>query len=231
MATTKNRRRLGVSGRPGHNAGQTFDLDIPSPDQVQAISDAFNRGATGDRNRALVAVMYRAGLRISEAVGSPARPKTATTSARTAKPGLRMKDYDPAERTIRIHAANAKGGRPRTTCLDPEGAAILDRWIDRRRRLGLTGRAPLFCQLDGRPWSAQAAREALRYAARKAGLDLRANPHSFRHAHAVRLDESGARVSLIQRQLGHANLAVTTTYLAGIAADRDMAAAIDSATF
>jgi integrase len=41
-------------------------------------------------------------------------------------------------------------------------------------------------------------------------------PHQLRHAHAVELAREGVALNVIQRQLGHANLGVTSIYLQGI---------------
>ena len=54
--------------RPGGNAGQSFPAEVLTPAEVRALMDACRAGALGDRNRALIALMYRAGLRVSEAL-------------------------------------------------------------------------------------------------------------------------------------------------------------------
>lgn len=212
-------------GRPGHNKGEMYDLELPTPAEVRLLLDRFNRGATGCRNRAFVAVLYGGGLRVSEAVGANARRATAGAPARKAKVGLRPSDWDPKTRTLRVQKASGKGDKSRPVSLAPVFAALLDNWIARRKELGINGTSPLFCQLDGSPWRAQAASEAIKYAGREAGIEKRLNCHSFRHAHAVRLDEAGVRSSLIQRGLGHSNLAITTRYLQGISAG-DLAEAV-----
>ena len=53
--------------------------------------------------------------------------------------------------------------------------------------------------------------------ARKAGIEKRVHAHGLRHTHAAELAMEGKPVNLIQAQLGHASLAVTSTYLAHIA--------------
>jgi hypothetical protein len=89
-----------------------------------------SRAATGIRNRALIVVLYRGGLRLGEALA------------------LRPKDVELAAGTITI--LHGKGDRSRTVGLDPGAAAVLERWLERRRALGIGGRAPLFCTLAGR---------------------------------------------------------------------------------
>jgi integrase/recombinase XerD len=79
---------------------------------------------------------------------------------------------------------------------------------------------PLFCVIEGptrgRAWSASAARLQLRRLAADAGVRRRFAPHQLRHAHAVELAREGVALNVIQRQLGHANLGVTSIYLEGI---------------
>ena len=68
----------------------------------------------------------------------------------------------------------------------------------------------------GRPWSASAARLTLHRSAVEAGIRRRFAPHQLRHAHAVEMAREGISLTIIQRQLGHANLSITSIYLQGI---------------
>ena len=81
-------------------------------------------------------------------------------------------------------------------------------------------RRPLFCVIDGstrgRPWSATAARAQLRRLAAEAGVRRRFAPHQLRHAHAIEMAHEGVALNIIQRQLGHTDLGVTSIYLQGI---------------
>ena len=67
-----------------------------------------------------------------------------------------------------------------------------------------------------RRWEASAARKQLHHAATAAGVRRRFTPHQLRHAHAVEMAHEGVPLVVIQRQLGHANLAITSIYLQGI---------------
>jgi site-specific recombinase XerD len=79
---------------------------------------------------------------------------------------------------------------------------------------------PLFCVINGptcgRPWSSSQVRIALRRTAAQAGVRRRFAPHQLRHAHAVEMAREGVPLNVIQRQLGRANLGVTSIYLQGI---------------
>jgi integrase/recombinase XerD len=50
----------------------------------------------------------------------------------------------------------------------------------------------------------------------RAGIRRRFAPHQLRHAHAIELAREGVPLNVIQRQLGHRNLGVTSIYLQGI---------------
>ncbi len=78
---------------------------------------------------------------------------------------------------------------------------------------------PLFCVIDGpsagRPWTASAVRSQLRRLAAEAGVPPLC-PHQLRHAHPIEMAGEGVPLNIIQRQLGHTDLGVTSTYLQGI---------------
>ena len=70
---------------------------------------------------------------------------------------------------------------------------------------------------DGRPTlDNAAARAQLRRTAVAAGVRRRFAPHQLRHAHAVEMAREGVPLIVIQRQLGHSNLGITSVYLQGI---------------
>jgi site-specific recombinase XerD len=116
---------------------------------------------------------------------------------------------------------HGKGDRRRVVGLDDGAMAILARWLDRRKALGLNGRQPVFCTLKGEPLDDSYVRHALRRAAARAGVEKRVHPHGLRHTHAAELMAEGVPANVIQQQLGHSSLATTSVYLDHIApADR-----------
>jgi site-specific recombinase XerD len=66
-------------------------------------------------------------------------------------------------------------------------------------------------------WSDADVRRQMKHAATSVGIRRRVAPHQFRHAHAVDLWRDEINVYVIQKQLGHARLDVTATYLSGVA--------------
>ena len=104
------------------------EIDILSPEEVRTLIHLVSRRSpTGVRNRALLAVLYGAGLRIAEALA------------------LRPKDLDLDRLTVRVH--RGKGSKARTAALNPGAAPYVERWLDKRRQLGLRGTQPLFCTI------------------------------------------------------------------------------------
>ena len=93
----------------------------------------------------------------------------------------------------------------------------LQPWLTARLELPVR---PLFCVITdptrGRRWSIAAARGQLRDTAAAPGVRRRFAPHQPRHAHAVELAHEGVPLVVIQRQLGHSNLGITSVYLQGV---------------
>ena len=201
--------------RPTKPRQPTREIDVLSPDEVRVLLDLCSRRSpTGTRNRALIAVLYGAGLRIAEALA------------------LLPKDVhldDPP--SIRVH--RGKGNKPRTCALLPASVEFLQRWLDKRTALGVNGRRPIFCTLTngkagnsktqpGQPLSSAYVRGWLGRLATKArerGIDKRIHAHGFRHSHAHQLRKQGWDMHLIQKQLGHSSLSVTGQYLDHIGAN------------
>jgi site-specific recombinase XerD len=149
------------------------------------------------RLRALIVVLWRAGLRIGEAMA------------------LTEPDLDPSRGSILVR--QGKGGKRREVGMDNWGFDQLQPWLARRLEMPV---GTLFCVIDGqtrgRPWTPAAARNHLRRISTKAGVRRRFAPHQLRHAHAVEMAREGVSLKVIQRQLGHVNLGVTSVYLDGI---------------
>ncbi len=178
-------------------------LDLLTPDDVRALMAVCSRRApTGIRNRALIAVLYRAGLRVSEALA------------------LELRDLD-AERGI-LSIRHGKGDRQRFVAMDGGGWAVLGHWIDRRGQLGLVGRSRVFCTLRGDPVSPAYVRGMLRRITARAGITKRVHAHGFRHTFAVELAREGIPSYHVQRLLGHASLQTTAVYLARIAPEETL---------
>jgi site-specific recombinase XerD len=185
-------------GRTAPNKGKTYPAEVLTPDEVRALIGACsNRAPTGIRNRGLITMLYRGGLRLGEALA------------------LQPKDLDADLGTVTI--LHGKGDRRRAVGLDPGAMAIVLRWVEKRQQLGIGSRATLFCTIQGRPLKPSYVRTMLARMAERAGIEKRVVPHGLRHTMAFELMMEGVPVPVIQQQLGHASLATTQRYLEHIA--------------
>lgn len=184
-------------GQRPRNKGMRYPADPPTVEEIVAVMREAGEMIYGIRARALVVVLWRAGLRISEALA------------------LTETDLDPSRGSVLVR--RGKGGRRREIGMDSWGWEQLHPWVEARLALPV---GALFCVITGatrgRPWSNAAARTQLRRLAAQAGVRRRFAPHQLRHAHAVEMAREGIPLNVIQRQLGHANLGITSVYLQGI---------------
>jgi integrase len=205
---------------PGRNAGQkppNYGLELPgevyTPEEVRAILRAFSRrGSAGIRNTAITVLLWRCGLRISEALKAPLGDLDLAAGTFFVRYPKRIPKRDRRGRAIPDQYLL----RQRLVAIDPEAGALVERWLTRRRAIGIGSRAPLFCQVQepcrGEPMAAGGYREALKAAAAKAGLQRRAHPHGFRHTFAFGWVQEGRPLNQLSTLLGHSNLAVTARY-------------------
>ena len=187
-----------LHGRPPANKGRRYPPEVLTPAEIQALFDACAlKPYTELRNRAFLAVLYRTGLRCSEALA------------------LEPKDVDFFGTSIRV--LHGKGDRSRTVGIDQGALDIIKAWVVERERRGFTRTQPLFCTQTGKAMSGSYVREQIKRLGIKAGIAKRVHAHGLRHTHAFELMMEGIPISIIQRQLGHASLATTDTYLSHIA--------------
>jgi site-specific recombinase XerD len=185
------------AGRTPRNKGVRYPADPPRVEEVIAVMRAAGENAHGRRLRRLIVVLWRAGLRIQEA--------------------LALAESDLDRRRGALLVRRGKGGRRREVGMDAWGWEELQPWLELRVEIPV---GPLFCVINGptcgRAWSSAAARTHLRRTAAGAGVRRRFAPHQLRHAHAVEMAREGVPLIVIQRQLGHSNLGITSIYLQGI---------------
>jgi len=180
-------------GQPAPNAGKKYPAEPLTPAEFQSLLDQCSRRApTGIRNRALLTLLYRSGLRISEILA------------------LHPKDVNLDKHSIRL--LRTKSGEPQTRGFHAGADDALMRWLDKRSALGFRD-GPLFCTLDDGPVSGDYVRGLLRRLAARAGVEKRVHPHGLRHTFACELEQSGLTVTEISKLLGHSSVAITALYL------------------
>jgi integrase/recombinase XerD len=165
-----------------------------SPGEAERLVEAANgTSPRALRDRALVELLYGAGLRVSEAVG------------------LERPSVDLDGRLVR---ATGKGDKERIVPIGRRGVEALRRYLSRGRPfLDRRHRPELFLNAQGGALTRAGAFLILRRLAEKAGLEpARVHPHLLRHSFATHLLEGGADLRSVQEMLGHADLTTTELY-------------------
>lgn len=187
----------GLNVAHAHASVHDFEVDprreILTPAEVRQLLDACSsRASSGLRNRALIVVFYRAGLRVNEALR------------------LMPDDIDARARELIVR----RDTQSRRVPLDLGSFRVIERWLERRRMLGIEDDAPVFCTLSGKPVASSYLRGLMHRLAEKAGVEKRVSAEVLRRSLAIELVEEGFSIVAIQAQLGHSAAAVTSRYLA-----------------
>jgi integrase/recombinase XerD len=140
------------------------------------------------KHRAILAVIYSAGLRISEAIN------------------LRPSDIDSDRKQIRILG---KGNKYRYTLLSDNVLSILRMYWKAYRPIKYLFEG----HIKGQPVSRSTIQIVFRKAIKKTGIKKQATVHSLRHSFATHLLENGVNLKIIQSLLGHSSLRTTSIYL------------------
>ncbi|MCD6452943.1 MAG: tyrosine recombinase XerC [Dehalococcoidales bacterium] len=147
----------------------------------------------GQRDRALLELLYASGLRVSELVGLNIA-------------GVNLKDKE-----IRVLG---KGAKERLVLIGNPAAMALRTYLNqgRLKLLGEKITPALFISRDGKRLIARRVEKLVGKYRRLAGITKRVHPHTLRHTFATHLLDGGADLRVVQELLGHANLASTQIY-------------------
>ncbi|MCK5115243.1 MAG: tyrosine recombinase XerC [Candidatus Aegiribacteria sp.] len=166
-----------------------------SVSEVRMVIDSYDESTVlGRRNRAIVELLYGAGLRASE-----------TASATMC--GLDLKT-----REIRIMG---KGKRERIVPLPELTCRSLQSWINSRSELTADSAddpGTVFVSIHGRKLDPRDIRRIVAFGVKHAARAAGASPHTFRHSFATHLLDNGADLRAVQDMLGHASLSTTQVY-------------------
>jgi site-specific recombinase XerD len=168
-----------------------------SREEVQAVIDAPDSSTwAGQRDQVLWATLYNTGARVSEAIG------------------IKVADVVlEGSRSIHLHG---KGRKDRLVPIWPTTANQIRRWLG---RIDTAPGKPLFPSAGGGPLTRSAVTDRLRRATKIASTkcaslaDREISPHTFRHATAMHLLQSGVDITLIALWLGHESPATTHIYV------------------
>jgi len=198
-------RREGVveadpaAGVPAPRAGRDLPRHL-RPGEIEALLEApGSEGALGARDRAILELLYAAGLRVSELVG------------------LDWRDLDLSARVLRVLG---KGGKERMAPFGRAAERALREWLGEwegvRAAAGDGGGGrdgePVFLNHRGGRLTDRSVRRVIDRAVERAAVAAGVHPHTLRHTFATHLLEGGADLRAIQELLGHASLATTQRY-------------------
>lgn len=156
-------------------------MDAPEPDTVRGL-----------RDRALLELLYGAGLRVSEIVG------------------VDTGDLDLTNRQVRV---TGKGDRTRVCMFGDPARDALREYIERARPdLLRHAEAALFIGREGHRISVRAVQEIVRRSGVGAAIRSRVHPHLLRHTFATHMLEGNADLRVVQALLGHASADTTQIY-------------------
>lgn len=162
-------------------------------DELKALLNAPDlRKPEGVRDRALMEIVYGAGLRVSEAVS------------------LRVEELELDSAAFRV---TGKRGKVRWLPIPRFTLPWIEKYIrDARQQLAKRPVAQLFVGMRGAPLSRQSAYLILQKHAKAAGIEKHVSPHVLRHTYAVHLLQGGADLRSVQELLGHASISTTQVY-------------------
>lgn len=165
-----------------------------SLEEVTRLLDLPPRAIPEDhRDRAMVEVLYAAGLRVSELIA------------------LRL---DQCNLEIGYVGITGKGDKQRVVPIGRPAVAEVQAYVTGARRVLLKQRSSLFVFVTrrGTPLTRQAFWKLLRARAQRAGIARIPSPHMLRHSFATHLLQRGADLRSVQAMLGHADIATTQIY-------------------
>ena len=146
----------------------------------------------GVRERAILEVLYGAGLRVSELAS------------------LDVDSFSPSERCVRVLG---KGRKERIVPVGRHALAALGRWLEARSAIpGAASEPALFVGETGRRLGVRTIQRLVKRSTALLGTTGGVGPHTLRHTYATHLLASGAGLREIQQLLGHASLRTTQRY-------------------
>ena len=173
-------------GRPLPKSLSEADVEalLAAPDMSEAI---------GQRDRAMLEVLYACGLRVTELIS------------------LTLEQVNVRQGVLRVMG---KGSKERLVPMGEEAIVQVERYMRDARHELLGGRPSdiLFPSLRGEQMTRQTFWHRIKHQAKVAGIDKSLSPHTLRHAFATHLLNHGADLRVVQMLLGHSDLSTTQIY-------------------
>ncbi len=165
--------------------------DILSTDEIDRIIAAVDGPSAKElRDSAMLEVLYSCGLRVSELTS------------------LRLSDLFFGEGYIRVIG---KGDKQRLVPISAAARDRIQRYLEQRPS-SRSGEDTVFLSNRGARLTRVMIFTIIKEAARRAGIEKRISPHTFRHSFATHLLEGGAGIRQVQELLGHESILTTEIY-------------------
>lgn len=181
------------TAKRGRAAGSESERKHLTGREVEQLIGAARESRNEARDRCLLLLMFRHGLRVSEACE------------------LKLDQVDIDSRVL--HVARLKGGLSTTHPLRGDELRAISVWLKERSRLKPPGKT-FFVSEQRKPLHRSTVNLLLKKYSIAAGLPVLAHPHMLRHACGYALADQGADTRLIQDYLGHRNIQHTVRYTA-----------------
>jgi len=163
--------------------------EVLTSDEIKALLAQPNpRYVTGLRNLCLMRVMLDAGLRASEV--------------------LKLTVFDITWQSGKLKVVEGKGKKDRILWLNEDCLILLQQWREKRPNQSNT----LFTTLDGSPIDDRYLRRMVKRYGEKAAIAKDVHPHMLRHTFATDLYSQTKNIRMVQKALGHSDLATTMIY-------------------
>jgi integrase/recombinase XerD len=173
-------------GKPLPKSLSEADVEalLAAPDLSEAI---------GQRDRAMLEVLYACGLRVTELIS------------------LTLEQVNLRQGVLRVMG---KGSKERLVPMGEEAIVWLERYMRDARHELLNGRPSdvMFPSLRGEQMTRQTFWHRIKHQAKVAGINKSLSPHTLRHAFATHLLNHGADLRVVQMLLGHSDLSTTQIY-------------------
>lgn len=202
-----------IAGRPPGNKGRKYPPEILEVEEIQTLlaqvrkvhpKDDIRRRLARERLHALCVVLWRTGIRISEALD------------------LINSDLHPEDGSIVIRCG--KGGKRRIVMMDEWGWRELQPWLETRETIKPGYLFPIVSgPTEGLRWAPTDVRRKFREAQAETGMRKRFHPHGLRHNFSVEFWRETGNLLALMTQLGHVNLAVTQLYVRTLGVDELLA--------
>ena len=169
--------------------------DVLTLDEIDRVIDAIDLSQLeGQRNRAMIEVLFSCGLRVSELCN------------------LKISDLYLDEEFIRV---TGKGDKQRLVPISPRAIAELNYYFNDRDHIEIKPGYEDYVFISERrrkPLSRITVFHIVKELVEAAGIQKNVSPHTFRHSFATHILEGGANLRIIQAMLGHESIATTEIY-------------------